>query len=402
MTGLRGMTCNPHSRPPPKAAVPGTFDLYLVKRFLHTYAGLFVTFYGLYVVIDGFTNMDGFQEGAEHFGVVLARMGRHYGWQSAVLLDLTGPVLLVCTVMVSLALLVRNGELAPMLAAGVPTSRVTRPFLLGTAAMTAVLTLNQEVVLPGIAHELQAPKNDVDLIYKDVEPTLDFSSGVAVNDGRLNLREMTVEEVEFTLPKPDLVSEFVWLRADSATFRPAGGGVPAGWVLSGCEPPFEDLPLTPRGCALVRRVERKDPETDAPTPTGEVFVRSDIDFSQLHSQTRRAARCGTPDLIGRIRNPAFSPRAKREQAVTLHERFRQPVLNLLAVLVAVPLVIRREGRGLIVCLAACSGVMGVLLGVMQGGRMLGIAGLIPADLACWLPVFLVGGLAAALGGKVLT
>ena len=382
--------------------MPGTFDLYLLKRFLHTYAGLFVTFYGLYVVIDGFTNMDGFQEGAEHFGVILARMGRHYGWQAAVLLDLTGPVLLVCTVMVSLALLVRNSELAPMLASGVPTSRVARPFLLGTAAMTAVLTLNQEVVLPGIAHKLQAPKNDADLVYKDVEPTADFSSRILISDGRLNLRDVTVEEVEFDLPAPELVTEFLWLRAATARFRPAGGGVPAGWVLTDCDPPFEDLPLTPRGAELVRRVERKDAATGELTPTGEVFVRTDIDFSQLHSQTRRAARCGTPDLIARIRNPAFSARAKREQTVTLHERFRQPVLNLLAVLVAVPLVIRREGRGLIVCLAVCSGVMGVLLGVMQGGRMLGIAGLIPADLACWLPVFLCGGLAAALGGKTLT
>ena len=55
-----------------------TFDLHLLRRFLHTYVILFVTLFGLYVVIDGFTNVDGFQEGGAGTSQVLRRMATYY------------------------------------------------------------------------------------------------------------------------------------------------------------------------------------------------------------------------------------------------------------------------------------------------------------------------------------
>ena len=72
-----------------------TFDRYLLRRFLHTFVILFVTLFGLYVVIDGFTNVDGFQEGTDDALVVLRRMGAYYVYQSSMLFDLMGPTVAV-------------------------------------------------------------------------------------------------------------------------------------------------------------------------------------------------------------------------------------------------------------------------------------------------------------------
>ena len=392
-----------------------TFDRFLVRRFLHTFAVLFVTFYGLYCVIDGFTNADAFTGDDAPFAVALGRMAAYYGWQSALVFDLTGPVLLVCTVMVSLALMVKAGELAPMLACGVPTYRLAFPLLVGTAAVTALVTANQELLLPRIADRVGGPRGGADTERPLVQPVEDFTTGVTISAGRLNLATREVEEAEFTLPPP-VVTEVEWLRAGRARFdagrpatpatddAPADPGRPAGWVLTDVSKSPADLALAPDppGGAVVSAVVRENPATGRPGSTNEIFVRTDIDFDQLHDRAGSGAACGTPALIRRIRNPAYSGNVRHRMTLDLHQRFRQPLLNLLATLCAVPLVIRREARSLIVSLAACAGVMGVLLGLMQGGRLAGSIGLVSPDLAAWLPVIVTGALATALSGRVLS
>lgn len=393
-----------------------TFDRFLVRRFLHTFGVLFVTFYGLYCVIDGFTNADAFTGDDASFAVAIGRMAAYYGWQSALVFDLTGPILLVCTVMVSLALMVKAGELAPMLACGVPTYRLALPLLVGTAAVTALVTANQELLLPNIADRLGGPRGGAGTERPLVQPEEDWTTGVTISAGRLNLATREVEEAEFTLPVPTVVTRLEYLHAGRARFEPAVparpataeapafAGRPAGWVLTDVSPALSELHLAEvePGAAVVRAVLRENPVTGDAGGTDEIFVRTDIDFDQLHDRAGASTVCGTPALIRRIRNPAYSGNVRHAMTLDLHQRFRQPLLNLLATLCAVPLVIRREARSLIVSLAACAGVMGCLLGLMQGGRLAGSIGLVSPDLAAWLPVICTGALATALGGKVLT
>ena len=393
-----------------------TFDRFLVRRFLHTFTVLFVTFYGLYCVIDGFTNADAFTAGEPGGRVILARMASYYGWQTALVFDMTGPILLICTVMVSLALMVKAGELAPMLAAGVPTYRLALPLLVGTGVVTGLVVANQELLLPAIAEQLGAPRGGAkDSNSPAVQPVQDYSTNVTIFSGRLNLGRRWIEEAEFTLPVPGVVRELTSLTAGRAEFHPdavlPGYDEPvAGWALTdvrvGGEPvAYEALPLapTPPGqVPIVLPINRRNPATGESAATSELFVRTDIDFDQLHNEARAAQVCGTPELVRRIRNPAYSGNVRLGFTVKLHERFRQPLLNLLATLVAVPLVIRREARSLVVSLFVCVLTMGLLMGIMQGAQLAGSYWLLRTDFAAWLPVIVAGTLATALAGKVLT
>ena len=56
--------------------MPTTFDRYLLRRYLHVFIILMISMYGLYVVIDGFTNIDEFQEVSDDAWVVARTMGR--------------------------------------------------------------------------------------------------------------------------------------------------------------------------------------------------------------------------------------------------------------------------------------------------------------------------------------
>ncbi len=114
-----------------------TYDRYLLRRFIHVFLVLFVTTFGLYVIIDCFTNVDGFQENRDDTWEVLSWIARYYSYQSVVFFGMVAPILSVVSVVVVLAMLVKRGELQPVLAAGVPTYRLAVPFLIGVMFVEA-------------------------------------------------------------------------------------------------------------------------------------------------------------------------------------------------------------------------------------------------------------------------
>lgn len=371
-----------------------TFDRYLLQRFLHTFIILFVTFFGLYVVIDGFTNVDGFQEGADGLLIVLKRMGIYYSFQSSLLFHLVGPTMAVSSVMVVSALLVKNSEYQPILAAGVPLVRLTLPFIVGLLVVTAAAVANQEFLIPKIAHRLQGPRSELAAaVMQEVTPQHDYTSGVVISGQSLDTTAKKILAAEFVLPCPELVDALTTLSAESARYVPQTSKNPAGWVLSNTSPgSWDQIPLTDLGVTFVIPVANST----------ELFVKSDISFELVADNSRSTTYQSTQEIVKRIRNPALSSNVARDQTFLLHQRLVQPLLNLVAGLACIPLVIRRESRSLVGSLAMAAGVQGVMLGVLHGSSALGGAGIVPADVAAWLPVIVCGTVAAWTTGFAQT
>jgi lipopolysaccharide export system permease protein len=158
------------------------------------------------------------------------------------------------------------------------------------------------------------------------------------------------------------------------------------------EPAFADLPLTERGEKYVR---------DEPRIEG-MFVATDLTPDQLYKRTSSYALLSSSELLRRIRNPAFGLVSVHRLVLHLHSRLVQPLLNLIAVLIALPLMVRRESASLVVDAGLCAGLQGVLFGVVQLCQLLGGNLLIAPDLAAWLPVIIGGCLATAVGGWLRT
>ena len=110
-----------------------TFDRYLLARMLHTFVVMFVAAYGLYIVIDLFTNIDSFQENTASTMELVARIGEFYAWRAFDFFEMTGPILIVIAVIAVLGLLQKNSETFPILAAGIPAFRLLRPLLIAAA-----------------------------------------------------------------------------------------------------------------------------------------------------------------------------------------------------------------------------------------------------------------------------
>lgn len=369
-----------------------TLDRYLFKRFLHTFAILFVSTFGLFVVIDGFTNVDGFQEGRDSSWEVFMFMFAYYTFQSSLFFNLIGTVISVVAVMVVFALLQKNSEFHPVLAAGIPTYRLFKPMLLGLALVSGLMMINQELIIPKIASQLNSPRSVHVSKGTPVEPLYDRQSRIHIGGKGLDTARKILLEPEFLLPLPEISNNFVVLKANQGMFFARSTKGKSGWLLKGIKRAYEDLDLTPRGKEFV--LPTKNPQ--------EIFVVSDVTFSELSRRSQDHRFLSTEQLAERIRNPSTGFISVRRMEIQFHWRIVRYLLNLISVFIVVPIILRKESRSLVMNMALCATFMGSLYGFSQLMLFAGKANFVSPDLASWSSVIVCGTIGAWFTGMVQT
>ncbi|QDV19705.1 putative permease YjgP/YjgQ family protein [Gimesia panareensis] len=370
-----------------------TFDRYLLKRYFHVFFIGFIATYGLYVVFDGFTNIDEFQAGlkeGDSSGSLLWLMSKFYLYQSSIFFDMVSPILTVLAAVVVFSLLVRHGELNPVLSAGIPTYRLAIPLTVATVIVNCVIVANQELIIPRIADKVQAERGNMDTSSQFVEPVYDFSTRIMINGQELYLTEKRMLNAEFVLSKPT-VHDFVTVKAENAFYLTETETRPGGWILKNATPKYDDLEIAEFARKMI--LPGKEPN--------DIFIVTDVGCDQLCNRNF-SSMVSTPELIARINNPSFSDLSIRKQTLDLHSRLTRPFMNLIAVLMAIPFVLRKESRSQILNIAICSCVMGVIFAISQFFMYLGSASLLKPDQAAWFPVITNGTLAAWFSNRVQT
>ncbi|MCA9034628.1 MAG: LptF/LptG family permease [Planctomycetaceae bacterium] len=370
-----------------------TFDRYLLGRLLHTFGVFFIAAYGLFVVIDLFMNVDDFQNDAAGLVQVGGSILEYYTYRCAEFFEIAGPVLIVISVITVLGLLQKNSETYPILAAGIPAFRLLKPLLIAAAILNVLLIVNQEFIIPSIAVQLQTARGSSTAKLQKVEPVYDFSNHLMHIDGEfVKVEEQKLLAATFTLPAPELSTSVNALTAEYAVYMDAADKRPAGWMLKNLTGVFDSDILTEEGR---RRV--------IPHPNGrDLFIVSAVSFDQLYNRGRNLKLLSSSQLVQRIRNPSTGLVPVRGQSLALHSRITRPLLCLISITIALPLVMKKESRSLIMNMAVCAGVQGFFYGVTQGCFALGSTGAIAPDLAAWLPVIVCGIASTWTAGYVQT
>ncbi len=373
-----------------------TFDRYLLRRLLHTFGVCFIATFGLVIVIDLLENLDEFltRNGNQGTPALLKAIAECYAYQSVFFLDRAGPALTIISLMVLLVMLQRSGELHPLLAAGIPMYRVLAPLIIASSGVFLLLAVNQEFVVPRIAHAAYETRGGGDATRHDVESFTDHSTRISIDGQSIRLSNRTIDKASFVLPAPGLVNEITILEAPTATFFPARGKRPAGWLLRDVSPSPADLRprLTDSGREVVM----------LPDNNRNAFVVSSVTSDQLCQRSSSYSLLSTTELLERIRCPAFGLVSVHRLVLHFHSRLVQPLLNVIAILIVVPLMVRRESPGIVADSALSGFVLASLFGVIQGSQVLGMNQLVPADLAAWIPVVVGGGVSAWLSGVIRT
>jgi lipopolysaccharide export system permease protein len=369
-----------------------TFDRYLLRRYWHVFAVGYIALFGLYFVIDVFTNITDFLEQAEGTLARFTIVAQHYSYRACYFFGLIGGTLEVIAAMVALALVQKHGELNPILSAGISTFRLMRTLIVGAIIVEVVIILNQELIIPQIAVHLQFDAGHRTDVTDRIVEVKDFATDVLIAGKRLNVRERTIESAQFVLTPQKLSEKLTTIKARVAVPQDRRQHRRTGWLLKDVSIPYEALQLTEMG----RRYVKPGSEP------GEIFVRTDVGFDRLYNQDSHFEYLPTLELLRRLRNPSFSNRSLRSQNLFLQARIVKPFLNIVVVLVGVPFVVRKEGASLLTNLAVCSGVMGGMLGVNELLMYLGKVALISPELAVWSPIIIWGTAAAWLMGLVRT
>lgn len=370
-----------------------TFDRYLLKRYFHVFIIGFIATYGLYVVFDGFTNIDGFQAGMQEDDSstsLLQLMLEFYLYQSSIFFDMVSPILTVLAAVVVFSLMVRHGELNPVLSAGIPTYRLAIPLTLATIIVNCFIVANQELIIPRISDKVQADRGNLGGSSHFVEPVYDFSTRIMINGQELYLTEKKMQNAEFVLSKPT-VHDFVTVKAENAFYLTETAAHPGGWLLKEAIPKYGELEIAKFARKMI--FPGKDPN--------DIFIVSDVGCDQLCNRSS-SALISTPELISRINNPSFSDLSIRKQKLDLHARLTRPFMNLIAVMMAIPFVLRKESRSQILNIAICFSVLGVIFGISQCFLYMGSTNLLQPDQAAWFPVITNGTLAAWFSNRVQT
>ncbi len=386
-----------------------TFDRYLLGRMLHTFAVFFIATYGLYIVIDLFSNIDEFQMAAQAAAdaarkaghpwsdqqvlfSMTRRIARYYTWHLSDFFELAGPLLITVSAVAVLGLMEKHHESHPVLAAGIPAFRLLKPLLLAALLLNAVLVLNQEAVMPTLAISLQTPRGQDHTRRQNVIPVYDYSNHMMHIDGEsVSVEERRLDDANFYLPE-EYAPNGCTLRAESAVYLSRTERHPAGWLLQNLTGVFDPQQLSQEGRTRI-----------IPRPNGkDVFIVSDVSFDQLYEQGRNPRLLSSLELVQRIRSPATGSPAARQQSLALHARVARPILSLLSIAIALPLVLRRESRGLIVNMAVCGMVLAAVFALTQGSLLAGSAGLLRPDVAAWLPILVSGTTSAWAAGYVQT
>lgn len=197
-----------------------TIDRYIGTTFLGSYLILLLIGVGVYIFSDVLFNLDEFtKDRALSAGQVLANMVDYYGCNLPLYYQQLGGILMTIAAAFTFAMLLKNNELTPLVAAGVPLQRLAVPVLLCSVVLVGLWLVNSEVVVPALANKIVRLQGDlsetrqIDVrCVRDDRNAMLTAQELHVQAGVLN-GVYIIEPDENGVPR-DLI------RADAATWDP--------------------------------------------------------------------------------------------------------------------------------------------------------------------------------------
>jgi lipopolysaccharide export system permease protein len=365
-------------------------DRYVLQLYFKVLLVSFASLAGLYIVIDGFNNLDEFLSYGNHQALqTLGVLASYYGPRLLQLFDQTAGLMAMLAAAFVLTVLARANELTALMAAGIAPARIAQPLLAASLVVALAGTANREFGLPQVRDSLARNAQDWrgDAGRKCI-PRYDIRTDILIGGQSTFANEKRINDPLFRLP-----AEFAaWGRqiaADNAYFVPANRDHPAGYWLRGVRHPAALATL--HNCALEGETVLFAPADCPWLPANECFVGSVVTFEQLSVGGSWRQFLSSYELITGLRRQTIEPGA--DVRLTLHARVVQPLLDMSLVMMGIPLVLSRASRNIFFAAGIGIGLVFAVLMAVLACHALGKSYLLSATVAAWLPLLIFGPLA---------
>jgi lipopolysaccharide export system permease protein len=364
-------------------------DRQMIRGFFKSYLICLTSLLSLYIVVDLFTNLDDFTHKKAGLGGVIHHIVAFYGYRSAKIFDQLCEAIVLLAAMFTVAWMQRNNEQVPLLSAGISTRRIVAPVLFCAFSMLSLAALNQELLIPRIAHKLVLDRDDPDgdknlAVRGAYEP-----NGIHIYGERAIRKQKLVCKFACTLPE-SLTRNQMHLLAEEAYYVGGSGARQGGWELNKTQVtgvPSADVQSIPNVLEVI--------------DDGHFFLYTrEIDFEAVTRNVNWFTLASTwrlfEDLLrpGAVRSPAM--------AVIFQMRLTRPLVGMVLVLMGLSVILRDQNRNVIISSGQCLVLCGIFFGFSYACKQMGDYEFVSPATAAWLPVVCFGPFAVVLFDAVHT
>jgi lipopolysaccharide export system permease protein len=313
-------------------------DKYVAKSFLIGYAISFCVLIGLRIIIDLFVNLDEFTEHADLGSLAVVRnILTFYGLNMMLYFrDFAGMITVVAAAF-SLGKMVRNNELAAIMASGVSLKRLISPIVVLALVLTGLLVIDQEVLIPPFGDKLVRDRDDV--------PGREAYAVRFITDGAGSLISTSrFDAAKAVLYKPTIITRRRIPRGDSAIWQ-VTGRIDADRAIYNKQSKGWDLV---NGRFTEKDSAKMGHHVGYPTVVGRpiAFYASDITPKEI--PVRLKSEDKTLLSFRQLTELAAGGAAKDQAQLFSQKHFRvtEPIINLAMLMVCLPILVCRDPKSM--------------------------------------------------------
>jgi len=347
-------------------------DKYVAKNFLVGYAIALCVLIGLRIIIDLFLNLDEFTEHADLSTLdVIKNISVFYGLNATVYFRDFAGMLTVVAAAFSLGKMVRLNELVAIMASGVSLKRVIGPILVLSMLLTALLVIDQEILIPLLSDKLARSQDDIPGQESYDVWFIADANGSLFCALRFDVKTSTLYEptiVRRLEVKPGIWQVVGRISAEKAVDVRSTGN----WILTNGR-------FIKRGSA------------DEPQPVAS--YKSDVTAKDI--PVRRQARYKS--LLGSRQLAALAAQRTKirdlpELYSQKHFRITDPIINLVMLMISLPVLVCRDPKAMKSAVMISFGLTATCFVTIFVCKMLATEpvffGKVMVQLWAWLPIFI--------------
>ena len=334
------------------------YTRYILNKFSINVFLVYVTFVFVYVIFDFTANLSDILN-AGSFSQIITTLPSYYFTTSFVFIDLTIPLLLAASALMTLGFMDLSNEVIALQAIGVSPSKIVLPIIGASLCFSLFFTAVREVYLP--KHLVEISLKPAEILHKSesysVRRAHDYKSHIVLDGDKINYETNVMSNPSVSLSS-NLSVYGNRIIASEAEYLPASENRQSGWLFKRVKKPLE---LASKDSLRDERLGETIvyfPKDASWLNEDEAFIVTSLKPVHLITGENCFQYGATADLMNSLMDPTFQNDAVG-LTIRAHSRIWRPVTDLIPLFLATPFIFMKRDKNVFLAMG-----QGVLLAIL--------------------------------------